>query len=97
MFSTFGFLAQQILGVVGIQIETKWIFSLAGILINFKRCHLQTKNIKKLIFVNKKFNDPKIRCIFPSNFVEFLEKDIDLKEELEEFEREFEKDEIVDV
>jgi hypothetical protein len=58
---------------------------------------LQTKNIKKLIFVNKKFNDPKIRCIFPSNFVEFLEKDIDLKEELEEFEREFEKDEIVDV
>jgi len=33
--------AQQILGVVGFQIETKWIFSLVGILTNFKRCHLQ--------------------------------------------------------
>jgi hypothetical protein len=29
--------------------------------------------------------------------VEFLEKDVDLKEELEKFEGEFEKDEVVEV
>jgi hypothetical protein len=47
----------------------------------------------ELIFVNKKFNDPKIRCISSSNFVEFLERDVDLEEELEEFER----DEVVEM
>jgi hypothetical protein len=53
MFPTIGFLAQHILGIVGSQIKIGWIFSLVGILINIKRCHLQTKNLKKLIFFNK--------------------------------------------
>jgi hypothetical protein len=51
-----------------------------------------------LIFVNKNWpNDHRIRCKFPFNLVEFFEKDIDLKEELEEFEKDFEKDKIVEV
>jgi hypothetical protein len=58
---------------------------------------LQTKNINKLIFFNKKSNDPKIGCIYSTNFVEFLERDIDIKEELEKFEREFERGEVVEV
>ncbi len=33
----------------------------------------------------------------PSNLVEFLEKDVVLEEEFEEFEGEFERDEIVEV
>jgi hypothetical protein len=53
MFPIIGFLARQTLGIVGFQIETERIFSLAGILTNFKRCRLQTKNLEKLIFVNK--------------------------------------------
>ncbi len=40
-------------------------------------------------------NDLKIGCKSPFNLVEFLEKDIDLEEELEEFEGDFEKDELL--
>jgi hypothetical protein len=80
MFLVVGLLAQQILGVVRFQIETKRILSLVGIFTNLKRCCLQIENLKKLIFVNKNWpNDPRIGCKSPSNLVEFLEKDVDLK------------------
>ncbi len=70
----------------------------ARILTNLRRCHLQIEILKNLIFVNKNWpNDPRIDCTSPSNLVEFLEKDVDLKEELEKFEGEFEKDEVVEV
>jgi hypothetical protein len=56
------------------------------------------KKLKKLIFVNKNWpNDPRIGCKSPSNLLEFLERDIDLKDELEKFEGEFERDEVVKV
>ncbi len=42
-------------------------------------------------------NDPKVGCKSPSNLWKFLERDVNLEGELEEFEREFEKDEIVEV
>ncbi len=83
--------------VVGFQIETI-LFSLARILTNFKRCCLQTENLEKLIFVNKNWpNDPIIGCKSPFNLVEFLEKDVNLEEELKEFEGEFARDEIVEL
>jgi hypothetical protein len=51
-----------------------------------------------LIFVNKIWpNDPKIRCKYPFNVIELLERDIDLEEQLEKFEGEFKKDEVVEV
>jgi hypothetical protein len=72
--------------------------SLARIFTNFKRRHLQIENLEKLIFVNKNWpNDPRIGCKSPSNLVEFLEKDVDLEEELEKFEGEFERDEVGEV
>ncbi len=86
------------MGVVGSQIELDKIFSLARILTDLRRCRLQTENLKKLMFVNKNWpNDPKIGCKSSCNLVEFLEKDVDLEEELEEFEGEFERDEVVEV
>ncbi len=92
------FLARQILGIVSSQIETKHIFSLVGIVTNLRRCHLQSKNLEKLIFVNQNWpNDPRLRCKTPSNFVEFIEKDKIIEEELEEFEGGFEREEIVDM
>jgi hypothetical protein len=98
MFPTFGFLAQQILGVIGSQIEIEITFSLVGILTNLKRCHLQIDNLKKLTSVNKNWlNDPIIGCKFPSNLMEYLGKDVDLEEELKELEGEFERDEVVEV
>jgi hypothetical protein len=97
MFPIVGLLAWQILGIVGSQIEIESIFSLARILTNLRRCHLQTKNLEKFIFVNKNWpNVPKIGCKSPS-WLEFLERDIDLEEELEEFEGEFTNDEVVEV
>jgi hypothetical protein len=66
---------------VGFQIEKKGFF-LSWNSTNFRRCHLQTENLKKLIFVNKNWpNDLRIGCKSPSNFIKFLEMDIDLKEE----------------
>ncbi len=54
--------------------------------------------LKKLIFVNKKWrNDPKVGCKPPFNLIEFLKKDIDLKEKLEKFEGDLEKDKVVEV
>jgi hypothetical protein len=98
MFPTIRFLTQIFLGVVGSQIEVERIFSLIGIFIDLRRCHLQTENLEKLIFVNKNWsNEPRIGCKSPSNLVEFLEKDVVLKEELKEFEAEFERDEVVEV
>ncbi len=71
---------------------------MVGILTNLRRCCLQIKNLEKLIFVNKNWpNDPRIGYKSPSNLLEFFEKDMDLKEELEKFEGEFEKDEVVEV
>jgi len=38
--------------------------------------------------VNKNWlSDPRIRCKSPSNLLEFLERDMELEEELEKFER----------
>jgi hypothetical protein len=80
MFPIVGFLAWQILGIVGLQIETKRIFFLAIILTNLRRCCLQIEKNLKLIFVNKNWlNDPRIWCKSPSNLLEFLEKDMDLE------------------
>ncbi len=42
-------------------------------------------------------NDPKVGYKSPSNLVEFLERDINLKETLEEFKIDFERDEVVEV
>jgi hypothetical protein len=81
MFSTIGFLACHVFGVVGSQIVIERISSLVGILINPRRCHLQIENLKNLIFVNKNwFNDLRVGCKSPSNLVEFFERDINLEE-----------------
>jgi hypothetical protein len=55
MFPTVGSLVCQILRIVGSQIEIKKIFSLVEILTNLRRCRLQSKNLKRLIFVRKKW------------------------------------------
>jgi hypothetical protein len=53
LFSKVGFLFMQILNRLGSEIETKRIFSLARILINLKRCHLQFHDLENPIFVSK--------------------------------------------
>ncbi len=59
---------------------------MVGIFTDLRRCRLQTNFFKRLIFVNKTWpNDHRIGCKSPFNLLEFLERDIDLKKELEEF------------
>ncbi len=83
---------------MGSHIKTQRIFSLTSILTNLKGCQLQLENFKNLIFVNKNWlNDPRIGCKTSSNLVEFIIMNLDLEKELEEFESEFEKEEIVDM
>ncbi len=54
---------------------------------------MQTENLKKIIFVNKNWlNDLRIGCKSLSNLITFLERDINLGEELKKIEDDFEKD-----
>jgi len=49
-----------------------------------------------LIFVNKNWpNNFRIGCKSPCSFVDFIETNANLKEELKEFEGVFERDEVV--
>jgi hypothetical protein len=56
-----------------------------------------TRKFGKIDFCKKKFglNDPRIGCKLPPSFVDFIETDANLKEELDEFERAFEKNEVM--
>ncbi len=68
MFLTIGFLTDQILNIVGSQIETYIYFFVVRIVINLRRCRLHVENLEKLIFVNKNWpSGPKIGCRSPSN------------------------------
>jgi hypothetical protein len=83
-----GFLTQQILGIVGFQIEINKIFSFICIRINLKRYHLQLDNLKNLILVNKNWpNDARVGCNNLFNLVEFMKIEVDLEEGLGDFER----------
>jgi hypothetical protein len=53
MFPIVGFLAQQILRIVGLQIEIEKIFFLADILTNLRGCCLRSENLEKLFFGSK--------------------------------------------
>jgi hypothetical protein len=92
MFPTIGFCARQILGIFGFQIETKRIFSLPRILTCFKKCHLQSKNLDKLIFINK---NSRIICKSLSSLIDLIETNLNLEKEFEKFEGAFERDEIL--
>jgi hypothetical protein len=98
IFPTVGFLIQQILRIIlGSQIETKRIFSLAKILIDLRSFLLKSTNLEKLIFtMNRNWpDDPRVGCKSPSSYLtEPIEIDADLKKELEQFEGAFERDEI---
>ncbi len=42
-------------------------------------------------------HDPRIGCKSPFNLANFIENDLNLKEELEKFERAFERDKVVEL
>jgi hypothetical protein len=74
IFHIVGFLAHQILGILGSQIKTKNIFLKTNIITNLRGCHSQMVNLKKLIFMSKNWpNDSRICCKSPFNLVYLIE------------------------
>ncbi len=90
MFPIVGFLVRKILRIVGFQIWIEKLFSIVGIFANLKRCHLQLHNLEKWIFVNTNWpNDAKVGCKAFNNVVDFIDSELNLELELDEFECSF--------
>lgn len=69
-----------------------------GTLTNARRHHLQLNNLENLIFMNKNLpSDLRVDWKSLCNLVEVIQKDLKLKEELKEFERVFEEEEVLDI
>jgi hypothetical protein len=98
MFLIIGSYVKQILEIFGSQIEIEKIFSLTEFFTSFRRCHFQLGNLDKLNFVNENWPDGlRIGCKDPFNLLEWIGivADLDL-EEFEEFEKAFERDEVME-
>lgn len=77
------FLTCQIWNIVRSKNAIQKIFILTTILINLRKYCLQLNNLEMLIFVNKNWpNDHGVDCKSPHNFVELIEKDINLERNL---------------
>jgi hypothetical protein len=56
------------------------------------------KEMDKLIFVSKNWpNDPRINCKSFSSLANFIESDLNFFKKLEEFEKTFKRDEVVEL
>ncbi len=91
-------LIRQNLGILIIQIESKKIFSIVGVLKTLKRCRLQTNKLDNLIFVHKNWPfDPRVGCLKPYDLATICEAEFDLTNELDaKFMDEMEREEYVD-
>ncbi len=71
---------------------------MAEIFPNLRRCHLQSNNLDKTIFVHTNLpNDPRVCCSSPSSLIQLIEADFALEKELEQYEGEFELDELLNL
>ncbi len=97
LFSIMAFFVHQILGIIGFQVKTERNFSLVGIFTNLRRCRLQLDNLDKLIFVSKNLpSDLRVSGSSPFSLIKLIEVDATLEEEFQEYEAEFERDELLD-
>ncbi len=71
---------------------------MARIAINLRRCHLLSDNLEKIIFVSKNWpSDPEVGCSSPSSLIQLIGANLALEGELEQYEAEFERDELLDL
>jgi len=69
----------QILYIINHKLKQKY-FSLTIIFNNIKKCHLQSNNLEKMIFVNTNWpSNPKVGCKSLFNLVESIENDLGLE------------------
>jgi len=63
-----------------------------------KRCHLQLNNLNKIIFVSKIWpSDPRVGYSSPSNLIELLRFILPQRKKIEQYEGEFERNELLDL
>jgi len=93
------FLVRHILNIIGSLIKTERIFLLVGIVTNLKKCHLQSDNLNKIIFLLVKIDLVILGWVCSSRFslIELIEANVALQEELEQYEDEFEQNEFLDL
>ena len=83
-FPTVVFLARQILGIVGSQIETERVFSIAGVLMALCRCRLGSKKSDQLVLLIKNWpDDPREGC-GAKCLNDFGDKESDLIDQIED-------------
>ncbi len=98
MFPTIDFLAQQILRIVGSQIQSNLFFLQLAYLPTLKDVVCSKKNFERLMLASKNwYNDIRASCKSPNGLVEFIEMDEQLEEDLQKFEGQFERDEIQNI
>jgi hypothetical protein len=80
-----GFLARQYLGIPCYQIETKRIFSVAGILTNLRRSMLGLENLNNLIMIYKNWpSDSRTDCKLYEHLANFYSREAAILEENED-------------
>jgi hypothetical protein len=77
------FLAKEIFGILGSQIETKPVFCLVGVLIALRHCRLQVENMDQIInLVNNWLDDLCVNCKPNFDFKQYLKTKVFDEEEL---------------
>jgi hypothetical protein len=84
-FPNVGFLACQYLGILGSQIETERIFSVAGVLTNLRCTKLGIDNLESLVMIYTNWpNDSRVGCTLYKHLVDWYSKEDEvLNEEAE--------------
>jgi hypothetical protein len=79
-FSNVGFLTKQVFGIPRFQINIKKMFSLAGVLITPRRCHLlQVQNLNQIIvIINNWPDDPCLNYTLNVDLKDYLKTEIGL-------------------
>jgi hypothetical protein len=82
-FSYVGFVARQILGIVGLNIEVERVFSIAGICMNLHCFGLGTENLEMFISIYKNWPE-NVRVGGSLSMQKFMEMEETLMDENEE-------------
>ena len=85
-FPTLAFLAKQIFGIPGSQIECERVFSIAGLLTGLRRCRLGSRNLEQLVLLVKNWpDDPRLGIEkLHASIEEFVDLEAELVAQLED-------------
>ncbi len=56
-FPYLGFLAHQVMEIVGSQIKVEWMFNMARVIIGLKQCQLGIENLDNIVLITKNWHE----------------------------------------